>query len=482
MAYTEIHPIKSTLDLALAYICNPVKTDGKLLISSFGCSHETADIEFGFTLAQTKIHKGDNLAHHLIQSFDPGETTPEQAHEIGEKLAQEVTGGQYEYVLSTHIDKGHIHNHILFCAANFISRNRYISNRKSLYQIRNANDKLCREYNLSTILPDKRQGLGRIEYTNNTGQRVTRPAKNRAKSRGEYQSEKTGTSWKALLREAIDKYIELSSDFEDMLRRMEQDGFSIKRAKYHSYKLPDGGGKDRFTGGPSLGPEYTDERIRERIAGRVSTPRRKIQPRSAEERINLLIDIANNIKAQQNVGYSNALKVINLKEAANTLNYLTENNLLHYEDIQAKITDTVNANQLALGSLKQMEKRIGELGLMIKHIETYQRTKPFADGLKTAKDKKQYRSNHESALILYESAQKVLKALQPQGGKLPSPSALRAEYKQLINDKDALYAEYRKLQRQVKQLDTLKTNVDSILGTTSQSKENVKEKPKDVDL
>jgi len=110
MAYTEIHPIKSTLDKAIEYICNPEKTDEKILISSFGCSYETADIEFENTLDQTKIKKGDNLAHHLIQSFDHDEITPELAHEIGKKLADKVTGGQYEYVLTTHIDKGHIHN------------------------------------------------------------------------------------------------------------------------------------------------------------------------------------------------------------------------------------------------------------------------------------------------------------------------------------------------------------------------------------
>ena len=237
MAYTEIHPIKSTLGKALAYICNPEKTDTKILISSFGCAHETADIEFEFTLAQTKMRKGDNLAHHLIQAFDPGETSPEQAHEIGKRLADIVTDGKYEYVLSTHIDKKQIHNHVIFCAANFIDRTKYNSNKKSLYQIRNANDRLCKEYELSTIIPRKAQGFGQIEYTNDDGQRVTRDAKTWAKSKGEYNAELRGVSWKAQLRESIDRYISFSSDFDDFLRRLEADGFTIKRAKYHSYKL-----------------------------------------------------------------------------------------------------------------------------------------------------------------------------------------------------------------------------------------------------
>lgn len=144
MAVTKIKPIKSTLSKALDYIQNPDKTDGKMLVSSFGCSYETADIEFGFTLAQA-IDKGNNLAHHLIQSFEPGEVDYEKAHEIGKQLADAVTKGQHEYVLTTHIDKGHIHNHIIFCAVNFVDYHKYNSNKRSYYGIRNMSDKLCRE-------------------------------------------------------------------------------------------------------------------------------------------------------------------------------------------------------------------------------------------------------------------------------------------------------------------------------------------------
>lgn len=483
MAYTEIHPIKSTLDKALTYICNPDKTDGKILISSFGCSYETADIEFGFTLSQTKIRKGDNLAHHLIQSFDPGETTPEQAHEIGAKLADVVTGGQYEYVLSTHIDKGHIHNHILFCAANFVEHKKYHSNKKSLYQIRNANDSLCREYNLSTIIPAKAHGLGKIEYTDEIGQRVTRPAKKWAKSRGEYNAEKQGKSWKAQLRDSIDSYIACSSSFEDMLRRMEADGYTIKRAKYHSYKLPNAEPDIRFTGGPSLGPEYTDERIAQRIAGFAHAPKHGTKPRQPDTgRVNLLIDIQKNLKAQESTGYSNKLKIINLKEAAKTLNYLTEHNILAYEDLQKKIAETEFANGQALDGIKQLEQRIAGMGLLIKNIETYQSTRAVAEGLKTAKNKAAYRAQHESTLILYRAAQKALKAVQPTGGKFPSPASLRAEHQQLLQEKNELYAQYRKLKQQIKQLGTLKSNVDQILNLHSDEKDSTQKKNSDLNL
>ena len=107
MAVTKTHPIKSTLKKAIDYICNPAKTDGKLLVSSFGCAAETADIEFAWTRRHS-IDKGTHLGRHLIQAFDPGETTPEQAHEIGMQLAKEILGGKYEFVLTTHIDKGQV--------------------------------------------------------------------------------------------------------------------------------------------------------------------------------------------------------------------------------------------------------------------------------------------------------------------------------------------------------------------------------------
>ena len=128
MAVTKIKPIKSTLSKALAYIQNPAKTEEKMLVSSFGCSYETADIEFAYTLSQA-LEKGNNLAHHLMQSFEPGEVSYEKAHEIGRQLADAVTKGQHEYVLTTHIDKGHIHNHVIFCAVNFIDHRKYNSNK-----------------------------------------------------------------------------------------------------------------------------------------------------------------------------------------------------------------------------------------------------------------------------------------------------------------------------------------------------------------
>ena len=151
MAITKIHPIKTTLDLSIKYICNPEKTDEEILISTHACGHETAALEFEMT-RQSWNSSTKNLARHLIQSFDPDDKlTPEIAHEIGKKLIDETLKGKYEYILTTHIDKGHIHNHILFNNVSFIDGLAYNSNKKTYHQIRNASDNLCKEYGLSII-------------------------------------------------------------------------------------------------------------------------------------------------------------------------------------------------------------------------------------------------------------------------------------------------------------------------------------------
>lgn len=454
MAITKIKPIKSTLKKALDYICNPDKTDEKILISSFGCSHETADIEFGFTLSQA-MDKGNNLAHHLIQAFDPGETTPEQAHEIGRQLADEVLKGQYEYVLTTHIDKGHIHNHIMFCAVNFMDYHKYNSNKKTYYQIRNKSDRLCKENGLSLVKPGKE-----IEYTDKNGQRCTRPAKETGRSYAEYAADKNGGSFKTKLKKTIDTVILQSSDFENFLRRMEAAGYEVKRrGNTISFRAP---GQENYTRlrGSTLGEDYTAEQITKRIQNKKRTVS---APKCDNKNITLVIDIENSIKAAQNKGYEQWAKIHNLKQAAKTLNFLTAKNILQYTDLQAKVAEVHAASEQTGGTLKEVEKRLSEMALLIKNITTYQQTMPAYDGYKTAKNKAGYRTANESALILHEAAAKTLKALQAPGGKLPNLATLQAEYARLQGEKGKLYAEYGKLKKQVKEYNIIKNNVDSIL-------------------
>ena len=433
MAVTKIKPIKSTLKKALDYIQNPDKTDGKMLVSSFGCSPETADIEFAFTIAQA-LDRGNNLAHHLIQSFEPGEVDYQKAHEIGKQLADAVTKGQYEYVLTTHIDKGHVHNHIIFCAVNFVDYHKYNSNKRSYYGIRNMSDRLCRENGLSVVVPQK-GGKG--------------------KSYAEYIAEKTGTSWKGKLKISVDGLIPQVSSFEELLSRLQGLGYEIKPGKYVSCRAP---GQERFTRLKTLGADYTEEAIRERIEGRRT---RTAKAPKAERSVSLLIDIENSIKAAQSRGYEQWAKIHNLKQAAKTLNFLTEHQISRYEDLTAKITEIQTESDKAGDALKEVEKRLADMAVLIKNVSTFQKTKPAYDTYRKARNKERYRAAHEGTVILHEAAAKALKAVGIS--KLPNLAALQAEYEKLQEQKEALRADYGKLKKQVREYDVIKQNIDSIL-------------------
>ena len=435
MAVTKIHPIKSTLKKALDYIENPDKTEDKMLVSSFACSYETADIEFEMLLAQA-IQKGNNLAHHLIQSFAPGEATPEQAHEIGKLLADEVLQGKYSYVLTTHIDKGHVHNHLIFCAVDMVNHRKYNSNRQSYAYIRRTSDRLCREHGLSVVQPSRDKG----------------------KSYAEWDAGRKGKSWKAKLKAAIDTVIPQAKNFDDFLRLMAAQGYEIKQGKFISFRAP---GQERFTRCKTLGENYTEEAITSRIKGLAVDrgPKRK-----ATKEITLRIDLENSIKAQQSAGYAKWAKVHNLKQAARTLNFLTEHGIDDYAALESKVAEISAANDEAAAALKAVERRLSDMAVLIKNISTYRQTRPVALEYKKVKDKAAYRREHESQLILYEAA---AKAIRDAGvTKLPNLAALKAEYRKLDEEKERLYQKYGEVKKELADYGIIKQNVDSILRVT----------------
>ena len=443
MAVTKIHPIKSTLRKALDYIENPDKTDEKLFVSSYGCSYETADIEFQMLLDQA-LKKGNNLAHHLIQAFEPGETTPEQAHEIGRQLADEVLGGKYPFVITTHIVKGHLQNHIIFCAVDMANQRKYISNRQSYAYIRRTNDRLCREHGLSVVMPGKDKG----------------------KSYAEWDAQRKGKSWKAKLKTAIDAAIPQARDFDSFLRLMEAQGYEMKRGKFISFRSP---GQERFTRCKTLGVDYTEEAITRRIKGLAVDrgPKRKV-----EQGISLRIEIENNIKAQQSAGYARWAKLYNLKQAAKALNFLTEHQIESYEGLESRLDEISTANDEAAAALKAVERRLGEMALLIKQISTYKQTRPVALEYHRAKDKAAFRREHESQLILYEAAARALKEAGMK--KLPNLYALKAEYKKLDGERERLSEQYNEVKKELKEYGIIKQNVDSILRVTP-GKEQIQE-------
>ena len=432
MAVTKTHPIKSTLKAAIDYICNPDKTDGKLLVSSFGCAAETADIEFEWTRRHS-IDKGTHLGRHLIQAFEPGEVTPEEAHRIGMELAREVLGGKYEFVLTTHIDKDHVHNHLIFNAVSFTDHKHYHSNKRSYHEIRRISDRLCKEHGLSVIVPGRDKGKSYIEH----------------------QAAQNGTSYKAKLKAVIDRLIPVSTSIDDLLAWLQREGYEIKRGKYISARAP---AQERFTRLKTLGADYTEEAIASRIAG---GPRPTRQPRQRSGKVSLLIDIQNNIKVQQSAGYQRWATIENLKRAAATMNFLTEHGIGSYEELVERCDAVAAASIRTRESLRDTEQRIADHALLGKQIDTYRKLKPVYDRYKASKDKEKFLRGFESEIILFEAAAREIKKAGLT--KLPSSEKLKAELDGLSARKTALQTELRKIRREEKEYDTLRQNVDALL-------------------
>ena len=441
MAVTKIKAIRGTLSKAIAYILNPEKTDEKLLVSSYGCASETAAREFEWT-RKIAEQKGMNpvriIARHVIQSFEIGEVTPELAHEIGKQFADEILGGKYEYVLTTHIDKDHVHNHLIFNAVDFVDYHAYKSYKRIYYDMREVSDRLCKENGLSVIPPSQNKGMGYKEYT----------------------EAKRGTSWKQKLKQTIDRLVITAKDYDDFLRLMQEAGYEIKTGKYISFRAKD---QERFTRSKTIGENYTEERIKERIAGR--TPRRS-QRQTTPKGISLIGDIQERIRLIDSKGYEYKAKLTILKEAARTLNYLTENNLLQYADLEKKVEDVHSSYDRIGKELKGVEARLREVQPLIKNISNYQRLKPVYDAFQKAKDKPGFKAKHEAELVIFEAARSTLLAMQGDE-KLPSLKTLQAEQAQLFEEQERLYAERNRFKKEAKQIETIKSNVDTFLSPSA---------------
>ena len=437
MAVTKIKAIRGTLSKAIAYILNPEKTDEKLLVSSYGCASETAAREFEWT-RKIAEQKGMNpvriIARHVIQSFEIGEVTPELAHEIGKQFADEILGGKYEYVLTTHIDKDHVHNHLIFNAVDFVDYHAYKSYKRIYYDMREVSDRLCKENGLSVIPPSQNKGMGYKEYT----------------------EAKRGTSWKQKLKQTIDRLVITAKDYDDFLRLMQEAGYEIKTGKYISFRAE---GQERFTRSKTIGENYTEERIKERIAGR--TPRRN-RRQTVPKGISLIGDIQERIRLIDSKGYEYKAKLTILKEAARTLNYLTENNLLQYADLEKKVEDVHSSYDRTGKELKGVEARLREVQPLIKNISNYQRLKPVYDAFQKAKDKPGFKAKHEAELVIFEAARSTLLAMQGDE-KLPSLKTLQAQQQRLLDEQQRLYDERAKLKKEARMIDTMKANVDIFL-------------------
>lgn len=458
MAVTKIHAIKATLPKAIKYITNPQKTDDKILVSTFACGVETAPYDFNFALSKTK-QSDPNKAFHLIQAFAPGEVSYDEAHRIGTELADKLLEGKYSYVISTHIDKKHIHNHIIFCAADNIEHKKYNDCKRTYYHIRELSDNLCKEHNLSVINPSNHKG----------------------KSYREWQAEKNGTSIKVTLRNDIDDAINSCASYEDFIALMKAKGYEIKgedltdsNLKYISFRPLD---RERFIRGSirTLGADYTKDRISERIEERASQRTKKKvsftkKKLTADYSRKSLIDTSQE-KFQQSPGLNHWAAIQNLKIAASS--YASADSI---EDIEDKISSKSTLAKTARQSLIDTEHQLKELGEILKYANDYQTNKVYHFRYKKSKDPDAYFRRHETELILFDGAESMLKRFEINPKNLDLEQ-LQSDYNALLAKKAELQKTYKSAEKGISDLNRKLSNIRQYLGQEQTPEQSTDKKP-----
>ncbi len=501
MAYTRIHAIKSTIAKAVAYICNPEKTESKLLVDTFGCGIETTKHDFKFALSRTNP-SDKNLAYHLIQSFAKGEVSHEEAHLIGIELADKLLEGKYSYIVATHTDKGHPHNHIIFCAADNIEHKKYNACKKSYYLIRELSDELCKEHNLSIIKPNGKKG----------------------KSYTEWKAEQKGISWKKSLQEDIDECIRIAKSYEEFLQLIRTKGYTISgekigdpHAKYIKFKAPD---QERFVRGSTrnFGAGYTKEDIKDRIENpdkwqdklitenqvtidrfdnsdsfgmhknnighenrnnpqnkvhsfqpananteqdaantkrRIRVPKKDILTRTGANRT--LIDTTGE-RFQNSPGLQHWASVKNLKTAA--ASYASADSL---SDLQKKIEEKESEAKSARTKLVELEHEMKKVAELLLYAEQYRDNKSFHEKYNKSKDPDRYLRMHETQLILYDGAEHMLHkfGLDP---KSVSAEEIRKDYEAMQARKAELENTYKFTEKETEDLNQKLSNVEKYVG------------------
>ena len=439
----------------LDYGKDPEKTESGKYISAYECDPATVADEFLLAKASYAAMTGreqkkenDVLCYQIRQSFYPGEITPKEANRIGYELAMRWTKGRHAFIVTTHTDKQHIHCHIYYNSTTLDCTRKFRNFWGSSFALRRLSDRLCLENGLSIVENPKPR------------------SKSKYRNYGEWQKDRKGPlSYQDRLRLAIDTALaERPADLDEFLNLMKRAGYEVKtvRGGGISFRLT-GQGQERFTRLKTLGADYTEEAIRERIAGR----RAKAAKAPREQRgVSLLIDIENSIKAAQSKGYEQWAKIHNLKQAAKTMNFLTEHKIEQYADLVSRIEEMAAESGQAADALKDAEKRLADMAVLIKNVSTYQKTKPVYDAYRKARNREKYRAGQEQAIILHEAAARSLKAAGI--AKLPNLAALQSEYEALQAQKEALYADYGKLKKKVREYDIIKQNIDSILQADRQ--------------
>ena len=435
------------------------KTNDGELVSFYMCSPETAAEEFEISkqlyhqiTGRKQSPEHDIIMYRIIQSFKPGEISPEDANRLGYELAMKFTRGQHQFVVSTHVDKAHIHTHIEFNSTNLNCDAKFQNVKNSAFILRRLNDELCRAHGISVIENPK-------------------PS---AKKQKEIAAVKYGTSHKEQLRQTIDRVLPDCQGYDDFLAKMRAEGYEIREGKKLSFRAP---GWGRFTRSDKLGADYTKEALRERSTNRGgrSSAARKAVPH-AGRKVNMLIDIQAKMAAGKGAGYERWAKIFNLKEAAKTLNFLIENDLTDYDELTVRAEQAGDRFDEVSRRIKQLEGRMAEVAQLKTHIINYSKTREVYAAYKKSRHKKEFLAEHGAEIAQHEAAKKAFDAL---GGKpIPKVAQLSKQYAALLAEKQEQYAEYKALRQDMIAYRTAKQNVDKILGLVPEEQDqNREQKP-----
>ena len=418
------------------YAQNPDKTAQGELVSSYACSPLTVDEEFLLSKRQYeqstgRSQKRDVIAYQIRQSFKPGEITPEEANQVGYELAMRFTKGKHAFLVATHIDRQHIHNHVLFNSTSLDGTRKFRDFFLSGLAVQRLSDQICLEHQLSVI---------KIKPYRDRQKRIPYPPKESNRER---------------LCGVIDTILaENPTDFEAFLSTLERQGYEIKRGKYTSVKCPR---QKRFIRFKTLGEGYSEEKIQAVLAGKAKhQPYQKQPPK--EQPFHLLVDIQEKMAEGKGEGYKKWAAKHNLKEMSKTLLFLQEQKIGNEDELNER-TEAAVSRYHALGdSIKAAEKRMAEIAALREHIIHFAKTcDVYAEYRKSGYSKK-FLETHREAIELHRAA----KAAFDDAGlkKLPKVKELNAEYAELLAKKKAIYPAYRKAREEMQPLLRAQKNVE----------------------
>ena len=441
----------------MAYAENPDKTDDGELVSSYQCNPGIADAEFQFSKRQYKTitgraQKSDVIAYQVRQSFKPGEVTPEEANRIGYEFAMRFLKGKHAFIVATHVDKKHIHNHIIWNSTSLDCKQKFRDFHRSGMAVRKLSDIVCLEHGLSIVENPKVRGV----------------------SYDKWLGDKKKLSHRETLRRAIDDALDKKpKTFEDLLQLLQAAGYEIKkRGNDISVR---GIGAKGFIRLSSLKAPYTKDVLIAIISGKQKHKPRKQPSVEAATKPSLLVDIDAKLREGKGAGYIKWAGNFNLKQMAQTMSYLTEHNLLAYADLEKAASDaTARFNELA-AQIRYTESRMAEIAALRTHIINYIKTRDAYVAYRKAGYSKKYYAEHESEILLHKAAKKAFDELGLK--KLPSVKSLNAEYAELLAEKKAAYSEYHEARDEMRELQIHKANVDTLLGRdTNRERQRKKER------